>query len=162
MFSDCCSDTIVALVLHSLLPPTVKHAVKADNNKKQIIKSTIKDSQDSFFIHVNVINDFDRKIDIYRNILINRKETLQPLIVGIGNDLLTLTEFIVFYDDIKYKFTNFIAALDCCFKIFYVLNLRHPKDSYNFWLFIQKYFYEIELPEDKVSPSVLCLIQDLI
>lgn len=151
---------IVGLLIHSLLPPTVRHTLKKDN-KKLIVKSTIKDSQDSFFIHVNVINDFERKIDIYRNRLISRNETLQPIIIGVGPDLLQLTEFIVFYDNIKYKFSNFIAALDCCFKIFHVLDLHYPKDSYSYWMFIQKYFFDINLAEDNVSPSVLCLIQDL-
>lgn len=74
---------IIGLLLHALLPPTIKHTVKKDK-KKLIVKSTIKDSQDSFFLHVTVLNDFERKIDSYKNILVSRNETLQPLIVGIG------------------------------------------------------------------------------
>lgn len=124
------------------------------------MKSTIKDSQDSFFLHVTVNNDFDRKIATYRNILSNRTETLQPLIIGIGNDLLSITEFIVFYDNIKYIFNNFIAALDCCFKIFHVLDLHYPKDCNSFWLFIQTYFFEMNSDEN-LTPSILCLIQDM-
>jgi hypothetical protein len=158
--TDVTCNVIVALLMHSLLPPTVKHTIK-NNNKKLIVKSTIKDSQDSFFLHVTVNNDFERKIDVYRNTLISRNETLQPIIIGVGSNLLTLTEFIVFYDNIKYKFSNFIAAFDCCFKIFHVLDLQYPKDSYSFWIFIQKFFFDIKSADDNVTPNVLCLIQDL-
>lgn len=150
---------IVALLLHALLPPTIKHVVKRDN-KKLIVKSTIKDSQDSFFIHVTVNNDFDRKINAQRSLLLNRDETLQPLIIGIGNDLLSITEFIVFYDNVKYTFNNFIAALDCCFKIFHALDLHYPKDSNCFWLFIETFLFEMKCDEN-LTPSILCLIQDL-
>ncbi|CAG9822118.1 unnamed protein product [Phaedon cochleariae] len=153
-------DLIVGLLIHALLPPTVKHTVKKEN-KKQIVKSTIKDSQDSFFMHVKVLNDFERKIDTYRNTLISRSETLQPIIIGVGTDLFQITEFIVFYDNIKYKFSNFMAAFDCCFKIFHILDLQYPKDSYSFWIFVQKYFFQIDSVGDNVSPTVLCLIQDL-
>ncbi|CAG9765734.1 unnamed protein product [Ceutorhynchus assimilis] len=45
------SNVIIALLLHALLPPTVEHTVKSEN-KKLIVKSTIKDSQDSFFFHI--------------------------------------------------------------------------------------------------------------
>lgn len=148
------------LLVHSLLPPCVKHVIKKEN-KKVICKSTIKDSQDSFLMHVNVINDFERKIENYRTILINRSETLQPIIIAIGDDLLHTQQFVVFYDNIKYTFTNFISAFDCCFKIFHVLHLQYPKDNYNFWMFVQKYFYDIESSHDNVTAGVLCLIQTL-
>jgi len=112
-------------------------------------------------MHVNVINDLERKIENYRNILINRSETLQPIIIAIGDDLFNIKEFVVFYDNIKYSFTNFISAFDCCFKICHVLNLHYPKDSLNFWMFVQKYFYDLESSHDNVTAGVLCLIQAL-
>lgn len=34
-------------------------------------------------------------------------------------------------------------------------------DGYGFWIFIQKYFFDISTSDDNITPIVLCLIQDL-
>ncbi|XP_031337481.1 uncharacterized protein LOC116166619 [Photinus pyralis] len=154
-------DVIVALLLHAVLPPTIKHVKKNQQNKKLIIKATIKDSQNSIFLHTRTINDFDNKIEELKSTLLERGETLQPIIVAVGDDLIHINSYYVFYDDIKYKFDNCLAALDSCFKIFHVLNLKYPRCGQNTWIFIQKYFFDIHLPEDNPCSNLLCLLNDL-
>lgn len=51
---------------------------------------------------------------------------------------------------------NFLQCLqDICFKIFFVCNLEYPKESSKVWLFLQKIFYEIEHPNDKVDAELV-------
>lgn len=102
-----------------------------------------------------------RQLMIYREKLVGRSETLQPIIIRIGFNLHEIHEFVVLYDNIYYTFDNFIAALDCCFKVFHVLNLKYPKDGYNFWLFIQTYFFGIISNDDKETSNFLCLLEEL-
>ncbi|KAK4885902.1 hypothetical protein RN001_002173 [Aquatica leii] len=73
--SEAISDTIIALLIHALLPPSVKYISK-ENNKKIILKSTIKDSQDSMFLHVKTLNDFDNRVEHLKNHLTERNESL--------------------------------------------------------------------------------------
>ncbi|KAK4877981.1 hypothetical protein RN001_010487 [Aquatica leii] len=154
--SEAISDTIIALLIHALLPPSVKYISK-ENNKKIILKSTIKDSQDSMFLHVKTLNDFDNRVEHLKNHLTERNESLQPIIVVVGIDLLTITNYYVIYDQVKYKFQNCLSAIDACFKIFHVLNLKYPVSSINTWTFFQKYFYEIHLSEDDLIYYVYLL-----
>ncbi|XP_067620466.1 uncharacterized protein [Eurosta solidaginis] len=150
------SDQLIALLLHAVLRPNIKR--KSDN--KTVFRSTIKDSQLSFLLRVNTVNDVGNKLDNLKTSLYARGETLQPLIIAIGSDL-SDCKFYVYYDDIKYELPSFLSALDICFKTFHVLHLKYPQDSIEFWTFVQRYFYSIELTEDKPSPNVLCLLIDL-
>ncbi|XP_036346998.1 uncharacterized protein LOC118756334 [Rhagoletis pomonella] len=151
------SDQLIALLLHVVLRPNIKR--KAGD--KTIFRSTIKDSQLSFLLQVSTVNDVENKLDNLKKSLYARGETLQPLIIAIGSDL-SNCKFYVYYDDIKYELPSFLSALDICFKTFHVLHLKYPQDSIEFWTFVQRYFYSIELTEDKTSQNVLCLLRDLI
>lgn len=154
------SDIIVGFLLHALLPPNVRH-FKNFEGAKGITKSTIKDSQDSFILHSLSQNDVDKRLSDLTTSASVKGEKLQPIIIAVGTDILKITQFYIYYDDIKYKFNNFVAALDCCFKIFHILNLKYPKSSQSVWIFIQKFFYNIHLKEDNPAPNILCLLKDL-
>lgn len=153
------SDIYTALLLHALLPPNITHFnTEQGSSKKKITKSTIKDSQDSFLIRIASINNFNNSIDKQANNLKNKKLTLQPLIVYNSGE----KEYYVYFDDIKYKFNSFLPALDCCFKLFYVLNLKYPECSKSVWIFIQKYLFGIDSTKsERICPNVLCLIRNL-
>ncbi|XP_067614048.1 uncharacterized protein [Eurosta solidaginis] len=77
-----------ALLLHAVLRPNIKR--KSDD--KTVFRSTIKDSQLSFLLQVNTVNDVENKLD--------NLKTLQPLIIAIGSDL-SDCKFYVYYDEIK-------------------------------------------------------------
>lgn len=72
----------------------------------------------------------------------NRKEqTNQPFVIIVGN-LKSPTE-LVYFDEIKYKVTTVIKAIDICFKIFNVFRCMYPSECGAVWTFIQTYFYKI-------------------
>lgn len=125
--------------MHAILPPTVKRADQ--NSKKKVVKYTIKDSQEEFLLTVATTNDIGNSIDKLRTKLSNRGETLQPLIIAVGENFKT-SNFYVCVDDVKYKLANFLSAIDICFNAFQVLNLEYPKACLTFWTFIQNYLYK--------------------
>lgn len=110
-------------------------------------------------IHVTTINDIGNQLQKRKSNLLERNETLQCL-VAVGKDIKN-AKYFVYFDENKYEFENFLGAPDTCFKVFHVLNLEYPKDSIEFWTFIEKYFYNIELSSSKISSNILCLLKEL-
>lgn len=148
--------------------PSVRHCKVEQNNhpstsqvtssskRRRVSRATIKDSQQAVLLQVNSINDFYPSIDELSLKLREKKQSLQPLIVYASQS----NTFITYYDDIKYQFQSLLAAIDTCFKIFFVLNVKYPEAAKNVWIFIQKFFYEIETHE-RISPDVLVLLSEL-
>ncbi|XP_033104574.1 uncharacterized protein LOC117107122 [Anneissia japonica] len=54
---------------------------------------------------------------------------------------------------------SFLKAIDVCFKLFYILNLNYPWQSYTTWEFIQKVIYGLEDTgnHNKTSPAVIAM-----
>lgn len=112
-------------------------------------------------IHITSIADLEITLSEVRSNLYFAKTTLQPLIIVIGDSLSELKNFYVYLNEAKFKYSTFLASLDLCFKIFHVLHLEYPSPCYGAWLFIQKFFYEIDTILDKPSPKVSGLISHL-
>nr|XP_016932242.1 uncharacterized protein LOC108011581 [Drosophila suzukii] len=149
------SDQLLALLLHVLLRSLGKRKAR-----DKVFTKSIKDSQLSFMIQGVRYSDVENEIQLLRTTLYNRGESMHPIIVAVGLDL-SCSKVYMLYNDIKYALPSFLSVFDICFKMFHVLHLKYPSDSSEFWLFVQKYFYEINLDDDMVSPSILCLISDL-
>lgn len=93
--------------------------------------------------------------EVFKNKYKNLGIKPQPVIF-----IVDAKEFYLVYDSLFFKFNSVIKALDTVFKVFFVLNLEYPKEIYNFWLFIQIYFYNI--PDTKnISSAVTSLITQL-
>lgn len=91
----------------------------------------------------------------------NDKNTIQPLICAIGNNIFDLTEFYVYFSDIFYKFENIVKCIDICFKIYHVLDLKYPCHCKLIWTLLQQYLYDIKLNCDEKSSSLSALLNDL-
>lgn len=141
----------VFLGLHALLPPTSVYFV--DKKKKKI---TIKDSQKEFIS----IADTEIKVNEIIGCKKALKKNIQPFICVIGTEEEPL-DFILYFDEILYKMTSITHAVDTCYKIFNVFNLKYPTECFNFWFFIQKYFFELKTTDDPIVPSVLQLVNQL-
>lgn len=87
--------------------------------------------------------------------------TLQPIIVVVGESLIKVTEFYVYCDGLKFKFSSFVKCLDMCFKIFHVLNFQYPIYCKGVWNFIQMFFYKIKTPYYENSPKISGLVSHL-
>lgn len=90
----------------------------------------------------------------------NKKNPIQPFLIVIGESLLKSSQFLIYFDNIKYKFKTFLKALDTCFKIFFVFNLDYPPNSKAVWIFIQFFFYKIST-NINIFPDVKVLINQI-
>lgn len=139
-------------LLHAVLTPTTK--VVRGVHKKH----TISDSQKSFTLPVQQAIDIDDILLKKREDYIKTKTTLQPLLVIVGNEF-DYKNFYVFLDDSKFLFDSYLEALQFCFKLMYVLNLKYPIECISVWTFIQKFLFEIS--DECINPVVDTFIRDL-
>lgn len=134
-----------------MIPSTERFS---DNNGRNKIKATIGDSQQGFIFRSNSIHSLHDSIKQLRTSYFYSDLTVQPFPIVIGNDNLTLHAFYLYFENSFYKFDSLIDCIDTCFKLFHVLNLEYPKLCNGVWLYIQKYFYEIQTQHDtQISTS---------
>jgi len=143
-------------LLHAIFAPTSKKVTKDHTGKKSLVKYTIKDSQNSFMIFKNSVCELEEYINVWRN----EKNPIQPLILTVGTPV-NPQEIIVFFDSIKYKIFSILSGIDICFKLFHLLNLEYPVESCFIWLFIQKFFYNINTKFDAPCHTLGQILSDL-
>lgn len=140
------------MLLHAVLLPPSKQV------KGRHIKYTIADAQNSFTVPVNQASDVHAVIADKKNNCVTNKTTLQPFIIVIG-DKFHYKEFYVVLDDIKYEFKSYMEAVEYCFKLIFVLNLKYPDESVNLWTFVQAFLFNIKTSLN--IPIVETFINDL-
>ncbi len=124
--------------IHGVLPPTSRIVSKKTDGASSVKRFTIVDSQESFILMADSVTEVEAKIERK----IEAKEPIQPfLIVVLKNN--APEQFLVYFDSIYYTFLSFLAALDCCFKIYHVFNLKYAAASKNVWLFVELFFYKM-------------------
>lgn len=121
-------------------------------------KVTIADSQDSFVLRLTTINDYKLQIDAVITKYYNAGLTIQPFLIVEGLSETDIKGFYIYFNQNLLKFNSFIECLDTCFKIFQTLSLKYPDASQLPWMFIQKFFYEINTVYDLKSANVASLI----
>lgn len=85
--------------------------------------------------------------------------TVQPYIIGVGNDLTDVRNFYIMVDKIRYRFDSPLKALDICFKIFMTWYVNYPVESQQVWLFIQYAIYQLKTDRDIIKPHVNKIMQ---
>lgn len=118
--------------------PTKNYFQKNKQGLKTATKHTIKDSQESF-LHIA------KNVQAVEDHIEHRKrnpDNIQPLIIIVGEDILSFKQCFLYLDDIKFPFDSFIRAVDICFKIFVLFNLKYPNPSASFWTFIESLYFE--------------------
>lgn len=95
-----------------------------------------------------------------RDSAVKQKITLQPFLIGLGKDLFNIQQYLMYNDGIFLKFDSIVAAIDSCFKSFFVFDISYPKQCQNFWIFIQRVIFEIVLDFDEITPSFLRVLVD--
>lgn len=89
--------------------------------------------------------------------------TNQAYIVAIGEKKSHVQYYLIVLDEITYRVDNVVKAVDIAFKIQFVLNSEYAKECNRLvWLFIQKYFFDINLSMDKKSTSASSLMRELL
>ncbi|KAJ8679227.1 hypothetical protein QAD02_015014 [Eretmocerus hayati] len=86
--------------------------------------------------------------------------TLQPMPVLIG-PLAAIHESYVAVNNVLYRASLVLDAVNSCFKISFALDSDFPKRASLNWIFIQKDIFEIDLHEDITSRNVDALIGEV-
>lgn len=129
---------------------------------KKFWKPSIIESREGFVLHIATISDFDRVIGERKVKFAELGFRLQPIIIIIGPTLTEIKEYLVWYDNINYKFDSFLVALDIAFKLIFALNLNFNLESLQVWQFIQRQMYKITTKYDeKLYSAVTVLITEL-
>lgn len=142
--------------LHGMFAPTSKKVTKDDNGKKNLIKFSIKDSQESFMM-------FGESVEIMESYLENLKKQckpIQPFILVVGT-IFNIKEILIYFDSVKYNVHSIIRAIEVCYKIFQLFNLQYPPESLVVWLFIQKYFFNYSSIYDIPHPKLSQILTEL-
>lgn len=132
---------------------------QADSTKKKW-KPGIVDSQESFLV-VTCAATIQSTISARTERYFAMGLSNQAYIIGVGDNISTVTYYLIVLDTIIYRTENIIKAIDIAFKMQFVLYIGYPQESHLVWLFIQNYFYDIKLQNDKQATAVTCLIRDL-
>lgn len=108
-----------------------------------------------FICHIKSTSEIETCIAAKKKTAAAHDSTLQPFVVIVGPDFRNISAHYVYVNDIKYLMDSTVGAVDCCFKLFQVLNAKYPPESHNTWFFIQKAFYNITTEYDDKDPIVV-------
>lgn len=93
-------------------------------------------------------------LSVKRERYVKRGQSVQPGIFNVADEV-----FYVIYDQVTYKLPTIVKAVDTSVKLHSVLNIKYDPECEGIYTFIQRYFYGIETPYDKVSPSCAILLK---
>lgn len=144
------------MLLHTILKSSYISRLK--HNKKINWKPSISDAQQSTILHCITISQLNSKVEELKKRYLEKGLTFQPIIIVIGDNLTSLTNFYTFYDGIVYKFPTFLKSLDITFKLMQVMNFEYPIEGKNVYLFIENFFFNFNL---NANPNVTKLLQYL-
>lgn len=77
-----------------------------------------------------------------------------PYIIAVGDSKAYIFQYFIILDSQLMPLpgnSNFLNALDVVFKLHFIFNIKYDINLKSFWIFFQKYFYEINC---SVSPVI--------
>lgn len=77
-----------------------------------------------------------------------------PFIIVVSDNIQSLTNFIVYFDTIKYEFSSFHKAIDVLFKIYATFGINYPIESSNIYYYMQWAIYEVHKILDEKVPAI--------
>lgn len=136
-------------MLHALLLPTTK--TKIDEKTK---KFSLMESRDAFMAYYPTTNAYVES----RNAFL-KNASIPPMVNVIG-EIFDPKDIYVDFDDVSYKFHSIAKAIDIAFKMYFVLQIHYPAPCQTIWMFLNRYFYNIE-DGTKASSAIGTLIHKL-
>ncbi|CAI6365987.1 unnamed protein product [Macrosiphum euphorbiae] len=143
-------------LLHAMFAPTSRKVTTDSNGKKNMVKYSIKDSQDSFIVFKESVEAQQHHLEQLRN----RGIPIQPFILIVGT-MNVQKEILVYFDSVMYKVHSVLRSIEVCFKIFHLFNLEYPSQSAIVWQFIQKYFFCVHSRYDTPFPKLVQILAEL-
>ncbi|XP_039309196.1 uncharacterized protein LOC105204400 [Solenopsis invicta] len=144
-------------LLPHLFPP--KNRIRL---KKNQWKPSIPECKDSIIILTTLIADITKiQEEKKRKAAADIGITLQPFIMAVGPSNADISDIFISVDNILYKVSSALKAVDLNFKIFQVFDIEYPIESVHIWLLIQRVLYGYENSLDKITPNVMETISDI-
>jgi len=117
--------------------------------------------RDSFITHLRLHFEVEETITRRKEKYALLRITLQPLVIKVGPDINSISQYFVFVDETYYVLNSIVYAVYCCLKVIHALNLQYSIECLPIWTFIQKGFYKIKTSWDTEYVSVNHLLSDL-
>lgn len=111
--------------------------------KKKRWTPTIQDSKDSFLITTTRSELFSKELKKRKVVLELKGIPDHPIILESS----TAKEYFVGVGDTIYKCDSVVDAVDVAFKFFVVFKIPFPPECEMVWLFLNQFFYKIELKQ---------------
>lgn len=117
--------------------------------------STIKQDLDKMFKKVERGTNIDNAVrTISEKSAADGKTKTNPYILYFEDEAGVPFKFFDFIESLKYELSTCITALDILFKAYFVFHLQYPPEACNILTFIQHFYFQIHLDEDKHYKSV--------
>ncbi|XP_066586857.1 uncharacterized protein [Prorops nasuta] len=158
-FNNLNDDSMVIITLF-LLPHVLPPRGRVRCAKKNW-KPSIDECRKSIINHVTIAGDINLLIEKRRDAMKEYKIPLQPSIIVLGSTLTKVEKIYITLDDILYEVSSALDAVNICFQLFFVLNIKYPPESQHIWELIQYYFFQIKTKFDKYIPFVTELMNDM-
>lgn len=142
-------------LLHHVLKPVCR--VKSKQHSK-FWKVSICDSISSFVYDVSSWELLPKAEEEIEKKSIEYGLTIQPMIFFCHS---SEKKFALKLDELYYQFNTFIECMDTCFKLYYVFDLTYPIQSKKFWVFVQRFFFDIGETTDSDVNSLITDIEKL-
>ncbi|XP_021707114.1 uncharacterized protein LOC110678464 [Aedes aegypti] len=148
---DCTQDTrdfVVCAAFHGLLKPVRTSARKLPT----ILQAQI----DTCYV-CETEAEFTDALNSQRQELESNGTQFSPRIYAVG----AIENFEYFYvatNKLRYRLPSLVRCLDVVVKLKFTLDLQFPESSELFWVFISKYFYDIEYTQKSKNTQILQLI----
>jgi len=90
--------------------------------------------------------------------------TVQPYVVVVGNinETDSSMQYFTIIDDVQFLLETLLKAIDLCFKLFHVLNLKYSPQAQQVWNFFEHYFFDMsDQKKGRKFLSIQSLCKDL-
>jgi len=96
-------------LLHAVFAPTSKKVTKDENGKNNLVKYSIKDSQDSLIVFGESVETMQHHFQSLRT----QGNPIQPFIFIVGS-IFAQKEILVYFDTIIYKVQSVLRSVEVC------------------------------------------------
>lgn len=100
-----------------------------------------------------------QSLEDHLDFLSAKGDPIQPFLLALGEmKIFKINNFFVYLDGQLMLFDSFQRSFDICFKSYHLFNVKYPLASNPFWIFIEKYLYNIS--ETVKNNAKVCLLLD--
>lgn len=122
-------------LLHAMFVPTSRKVTKDEHGKKNLIKHSIKDSQDGLMVFGASVEAMQAHITKLQS----HGDPIQPYILVVGT-IFQQKEILVYFDSVMYKIHSIVRGIEVCYKIFHLFNLEYLSQSSIVWKLFKNIF----------------------